>query len=760
VATPQYYTIYLMSTVSAQAGVGAGGGHHSHLPPPPPPPHPVQNPDSMRYHLLNANPDDGMVIAMWYQRPQKLVVYVNGVQVEDMNWSNGRHRSTLPGGTTYVEQFPTPASPTGTNAYYRLSRTIHFTVRGSTVVEVKQLPVIQVSLTLAISVEQFYNDQTNFVNNMAFVLNIPANRIRVVNVVPGSAAIDFQVLPPTNLIPASSGGAAPETLNTPAVHASLTTLTQQIVTAAVSGALQTQLGTAFPIEQLQMQAPPPPAPVVNVTAGVNATNPAPTVAEPPAVTLGKGTFQFQSAVVSVSETATTVRITVARVNGTFTAVAVSYATFLVNATWDDAVGGAETSTFTAAAGTLQFAAGQTNASFTVTLAGADNGRFSFPAPRIGLRLSNPTNGAALAAVGSVGFIELVDASAAVTVDASNAPDIAPMDTLGGATAAAPKCFASNADAAVTVNLARTGSLAQPARVSLRLASPGAAATTSMMATAGGVSAVPGVDFDGATYSVTFAAGQATAQVTLPLLKTMTTQVRFGEVVVTGTRDVVPTGGLAAGLPICITASATAGAAAATVAVPPQTVIGAAVGGSLAFVLIVSVAVWLARSRSRSSAATGDKAPLSAKSSRKLASVTPIAAGESDQFAMSNPMSARAAAASAAARSPSSKGNGGRFDFRPTVAGTAAHHNPAAGSRRASRTVVAGAMDGVESGFVNPMTVGSPTAAGSVASGAVATGVSRRASNPAVAPVAPLLGAAAGLGGSRKRMSTAAAGARV
>jgi hypothetical protein len=52
-------------------------------------------------------------------------------------------------------------------------------VKGSDSVEIRTAPVVQVSLMLAVSIDEFF-DIGELINNIAFVLNIDKSRIRVV----------------------------------------------------------------------------------------------------------------------------------------------------------------------------------------------------------------------------------------------------------------------------------------------------------------------------------------------------------------------------------------------------------------------------------------------------------------------------------------------------------------------------------------------------------------------------------------------------
>lgn len=54
-------------------------------------------------------------------------------------------------------------------------------VKGSDIIEVKTPPVVQISLTVAVSLDEFFIQ--NLINNLAYVLQIDVSRIRVVNII-------------------------------------------------------------------------------------------------------------------------------------------------------------------------------------------------------------------------------------------------------------------------------------------------------------------------------------------------------------------------------------------------------------------------------------------------------------------------------------------------------------------------------------------------------------------------------------------------
>jgi hypothetical protein len=134
--------------------------------------------------------------------------------------------------------------------------------------------------------------------------------------------------------------------------------------------------------------------------------------------------------------------------------------------------------------------------------------------------------------------------------------------------------------------------------------------------------VAGVDFEYGAYNVTFAPGQQFAQIIVPLPQAARTNAHIIELVVSRVRNVVPSSYMTAGLPICL--GYAPDAASAEVAGPSPAIIGGAIGGILLAVGIIGVIIVLVRRRSSNKA-------MSERSSRKLASVTPV-----DDFTMSNP----------------------------------------------------------------------------------------------------------------------------
>lgn len=185
-----------------------------------------------------------------------------------------------------------------------------------------------------------------------------------------------------------------------------------------------------------------------------------------------GSFAFSSATYSVNEDAGTLTVTVTRSAGSTTAATIDYAT---------SNGGASAgSDYTTSSGTLNFAAGQTSATFSVPILDDSliEGNETFT-----VALSNPTGGATLAAV----------SSATATI----------ADVEGGS-------FSLSAGTYGTTETA--GSLA----ITVNRSAGNTTAATVQYATSNG-SATAGADYTATSGTLSFAAGQTSANVSVPIL---------------------------------------------------------------------------------------------------------------------------------------------------------------------------------------------------------------------------------------------------
>lgn len=145
------------------------------------------NPKRIRLYLLNVDNSKSLIITLGYGNPQKVEVYANGEQIPS---TNGR----LP--TVDTVQ-------TGTNYYDGQKRTITFLVKGNTPIDLYQSDLVQVSLHVEMSIEEFFGDQ--FVSNVAASLGINATQIRIVDVRVGSVIIDFEIIKELPMAPEDEG---------------------------------------------------------------------------------------------------------------------------------------------------------------------------------------------------------------------------------------------------------------------------------------------------------------------------------------------------------------------------------------------------------------------------------------------------------------------------------------------------------------------------------------------------------------------------
>jgi hypothetical protein len=139
--------------------------------------------DQMRYRLdfTGTAPEDMSITAPWIKTGQSVVIriYLSTsfiVNIQDQN-----------GDTMFEEAYKDtvyPGRPHGTWFYDRISKLLHVVVSDSTPLYMVQTEMIKVSLTVAVTVDQFFEDDT-FVEYMASVLLINPERVKTTDVVPG-----------------------------------------------------------------------------------------------------------------------------------------------------------------------------------------------------------------------------------------------------------------------------------------------------------------------------------------------------------------------------------------------------------------------------------------------------------------------------------------------------------------------------------------------------------------------------------------------
>ena len=138
------------------------------------------NPQRTNFILLNANDSQSLVIAYIYNNPQRLDVYIGSEYIIPTNGymkdGNLRYRRG-------IDFIPSPSTdPHGTNYYDRSEKKLYIVIRGDRAVRVETTPVIQLGIDLPpITIDEFF--EVNLVRNLALLLGISPNRIRIVNVI-------------------------------------------------------------------------------------------------------------------------------------------------------------------------------------------------------------------------------------------------------------------------------------------------------------------------------------------------------------------------------------------------------------------------------------------------------------------------------------------------------------------------------------------------------------------------------------------------
>jgi cysteine-rich repeat protein len=153
------------------------------------------------------------MVKIYFETSSRLQVFVGKRFVEDVNLIDGQSKAQLvregksagfgPGGT-YLEQYlslvcacdlgsgcveadkcSTASNQHGANRYDRSTGMLEILVTGHGIndfIEVKTLPIVQISLTLSTAAEDFYKIKDAFVSNLALLLGINPSRIFIVDI--------------------------------------------------------------------------------------------------------------------------------------------------------------------------------------------------------------------------------------------------------------------------------------------------------------------------------------------------------------------------------------------------------------------------------------------------------------------------------------------------------------------------------------------------------------------------------------------------
>lgn len=141
-------------------------------------------PTQLRFRVLNADASFKAVITMYYFTSQRIDLYMNDTFVNATNtqYINGKMTIQDPAGNLSAFM-PTCNSSVGTNLFYKGDNKMHFTIDGSTYIDLKIAPVLFIRFGFpAITPAQFF-DTATVVGNMALLLGVDSSKIRNVKIV-------------------------------------------------------------------------------------------------------------------------------------------------------------------------------------------------------------------------------------------------------------------------------------------------------------------------------------------------------------------------------------------------------------------------------------------------------------------------------------------------------------------------------------------------------------------------------------------------
>ncbi|XP_041373046.1 fibrocystin-L-like isoform X2 [Gigantopelta aegis] len=140
-------------------------------------------PQTLRLYMINADSSQAVRVSIWYARPNRLDVKVDGNIIMAKNAEIRKGKYFLNAGQTSAQYMPDVATePAGTNFINRQTRQIFVIVKGDSVVNIETNEQIIVSFSLpAMTVDDFFGD--NIIENLAAFLNVDPRKVRIVDVV-------------------------------------------------------------------------------------------------------------------------------------------------------------------------------------------------------------------------------------------------------------------------------------------------------------------------------------------------------------------------------------------------------------------------------------------------------------------------------------------------------------------------------------------------------------------------------------------------
>lgn len=258
---------------------------------------------NLRYHGLNANSRVGVYVNG--KRISAVIGYTNPWQMSPpVAWPN----STAPQGTNFMNLYTDSTFQFADGSLGFKKNVLSVTLRPGSYVDLIQEPIVQVNMAVSMAVEQFFQNKDTFIAAMASVLNIPANRIKIANVVAGTTRrrsattqVEVQIEQPPSDAPATNNNAV--AAQTPVVQPNdFGTLMDSLNQIAANTTILTEASNgAVPVASLApsvvaVQSTRPPITIASGTPyiSLNVTNPTNSVFFDASDVLGRVTTWVQS----------------------------------------------------------------------------------------------------------------------------------------------------------------------------------------------------------------------------------------------------------------------------------------------------------------------------------------------------------------------------------------------------------------------------------------------------------------------------------
>ncbi|XP_076157842.1 PKHD1 like 1, tandem duplicate 1 [Alosa pseudoharengus] len=221
-------------------------------------------PQKLRLMMLNAQPTEAVRVAVYYQNPQRLDVYVNNKLVAPTNaeWNSENTDYTLLKPAYPGMYLPALNSTThGANYFDPDYKMLYVAVRGTKPVEIRTSPKLFLSFSLpAMTEDEFFGP--NLINNLATFLKVPASMIRITKIVREDGGLGKRRKRSTGLSVEVEISKPPvqqtnNSTNDKEAFTELQGIANNLGQAAISGNLSQAVG--FNVSSMGIIPPPPPS---------------------------------------------------------------------------------------------------------------------------------------------------------------------------------------------------------------------------------------------------------------------------------------------------------------------------------------------------------------------------------------------------------------------------------------------------------------------------------------------------------------------